>query len=131
MTDDLDPIITESPLKPALSALRAAAVSAGLGAVITYRSSSTVSDTIHGVTRTTTAQGANIPGLLGSGIAIVLALVGFTLALRAKPMDPDAPVAEIAALSKSRPIAMSAIAVIAIFAAWTLFNSLPKTVITP
>ena len=130
MSDELDRTLAEAALTPSKTALRAAAIAAALGTVIKYRTSSTASETLHGVTHSTTTEGANIPGLLGSGIAIVVALVGITLAVRAKPMDPDASAEERAALSKAGSIAMGLGVLIVLYAAWILFNALPRTVTT-
>ncbi len=130
MSDELDRTLAEAALTPSKTALRAAAIAAALGTVIKYRTSSTASETLQGVTHSTTTEGANIPGLLGSGVAIVVALVGIALAVRAKPMDPDASAEERATLSKAGSIAMGLGVLIVLYAAWTLFNALPRTVTT-
>ena len=102
MSDELDRTLAEAALTPSKTALRAAAIAAALGTVIKYRTSSTASETLQGVTHSTTTEGANIPGLLGSGVAIVVALVGIALAVRAKPMDPDASAEERTARARQR-----------------------------
>ncbi|OIP31057.1 MAG: hypothetical protein AUK47_23285 [Deltaproteobacteria bacterium CG2_30_63_29] len=83
--DELD--VSKGALAKVRSILIAAAVSAAAGTFISFRSSSSSSSSFGGHGTSTASISADLPGLIGSGLALLCVLFGLFTLFTTKPID--------------------------------------------
>lgn len=103
----------------AKGALAASAVAAVIGNAITMRKTSSSVISVDGVESGTIEQSANLPGLIGGGLAVLLAIAAVALTARLK-VDKEG-------TQKTKKYAMIALGVVLlVWGAWTVVGALPS-----